>query len=103
MDCYVANRAGVNIVRTDEACKFKPLEVCCNVSEEDCGQTKHIHHGNEPTSVLEPVLPGSLQSDSVMQGVVGKCFYQPFHVSLSLSAKRVFPIGFLSMEVNADH
>ena len=29
----------------------------CTVTEEDCWQTKRIHHGNEPTSLLEPVLP----------------------------------------------
>ena len=33
LDCFVASRTGVNIVRTDEACKFRPLEVCCTHGE----------------------------------------------------------------------
>ena len=33
LDCFVAGRAGVSIVRTDEAWKFWPLEVCCTHGE----------------------------------------------------------------------
>ena len=46
LDCFVTRRAGVRILRTDEACQFWPLEVCCTVSEEYCGQTECVHHGN---------------------------------------------------------
>ena len=59
LDCLVASRVGVGIFRTDEACQFRPLKICCAVSEEHCGQTERVHHGNEASSLLEPVVPRS--------------------------------------------
>ena len=59
LDSFVSSRTGVRILRTDEACQFRPLEVCSTVSEEHCGQTERVHHGNEATSLLEPVVPRS--------------------------------------------
>ena len=76
LDSFGASRAGVWIVWTDEAGKFWPLEVCCTMSEEDCGQAQCVHHGDESTSLLESALPCTTQTGGIVQDTVGE--FLPF-------------------------
>lgn len=59
--------AGDRVIRADEACKLLPLEISCTVSKEDGRQTKCVDHSNEVATLLEPILPCSTQTESILQ------------------------------------
>ena len=57
-DCLGTSSSGVRVIRADESCQLRPLEVCCTVCEDDGSQTQCIDHGAQPTALTLPVLPG---------------------------------------------
>ena len=58
--------AGVGVIGANEAHELWPLEVGRTVGEEDGWQTERVHHGDEPTSLLEPVLPRPSQTGGIV-------------------------------------
>ena len=58
-DCLGSGSPGVRVVWADELSQFWPLEVCGTVCEEDGGQTKCVHHGEQTTPLTLPILLGA--------------------------------------------
>ena len=91
--------AGVGVIWADEACKLWPLEVSSAVGKKDGWQTECVHHSNEATMLLEPVLPCSTQTGSVVQYSVGEDFsVTTDHVSELLHRE----LGIMWMLTNVD-
>ena len=78
-DCLGTSSPGVRVVRADESCQLRPLEVCCTVSEEDGRQTQCVDHGEQTTPLTLPVLPAATQTGSIVEHSTGECLPTPPH------------------------
>ena len=71
-DCLGMGSSGVKVIRADKLCQLWPLEMCCTVGEEEGWQTQCVHHGEEVTPLMLPVLLGAMQIGGIVEHSIGE-------------------------------
>ena len=74
VDCCRATGTTFWVVSTNEMSQFRPLVIGSTVREEDSGHSQHVHHCDETTSLLEPVLLSSAKGAGIMHHPLAELF-----------------------------
>ena len=74
VDCCRATGTTFWVVSTNETSQFRPLVIGSTVREEDSGHSQHVHHCDETTSLLEPVLLSSAKAAGIMHHPLAELF-----------------------------
>ena len=93
VDCCRATGTTFWVVSTNETSQFRPLVIGSTVREEDSGHSQHVHHCNETTSLLEPVLLSSAKAAGIMHHPLAELFSPQSIMLLSSSSESLASLG----------